>query len=343
MNVTQLESTARALVAPGKGILAADESTRTIEKRFEAIGIETTEENRRVYREMLFTTPGAGELHQRRHPLRRDHPPEGRRRPPLVEVCSPSKGIIPGIKVDKGTKALAGFAGETITEGLDGLRERLDEYYGAGRALRQVARRHHHRRPASRPRCCIEANAHALARYAALCQEAGLVPIVEPEVLMDGDHTIERCEEVTEAALHAVFDALSTTACRWRACCSSRTWWCPGKSCPRQAGVQEVAEADAALPAPHRARRGARHRVPLRRPERRAGHRAPQRDERWQGPQPWQLTFSYGRALQAAAQKAWKGDAGRIAAGQKAFQHRARLNGLARSGRYAPEMEQIVA
>ena len=341
MIFTQLESTARALVPSGRGILAADESHPTIGKRFSALGIENTVESRRVYRQMMFTTPGVAEFisgvilfdETIRQPA-----DDGT---PLGDLLA-KRGMIPGIKVDKGTKALAGAVGELITEGLDGLRERLAEYRGLGarfakwRAVITIGSGI----PTS---YCIDTNAHALARYAALCQEAGLVPIVEPEVLMDGDHTIERCVEVTEATLHTVFDALHAQRVSLEGMLLKPNMVLSGQSCPRQAGVQEVAEATI---------RSLRRTVPAAVPgvvflsggqsdELATAHLNAM--NAMAETHPWQLSFSYGRALQAAAQKAWKGDAGRIAAGQNAFHHRARLNGLARSGRYAPEMEQIVA
>jgi fructose-bisphosphate aldolase class I len=247
--------------------------------------------------------------------------------------------MIPGIKVDKGTKALAGAVGELITEGLDGLRERLVEYRDLGarfakwRAVITIG-------SGIPTPYCIDTNAHALARYAALCQEAGLVPIVEPEVLMDGDHTIERCVEVTEATLHTVFAALLAQRVSLEGMLLKPNMVLSGQSCPRQAGVQEVAAATI---------RSLRRTVPAAVPgivflsggqsdELATAHLNAM--NAMAETHPWQLSFSYGRALQAAAQKAWKGDPARIAAGQNAFHHRARLNGLARSGRYAPDMEK---
>ena len=340
MIVTPLESTARALVPSGKGILAADESHPSIEKRFSALGIENTAENRRVYRQMFFTTPGAAEFISGVILFDETIRQKADDGTPLGELLA-RRGMIPGIKVDKGTKALAGTAGELITEGLDGLRARLAEYRGLGarfakwRAVITIG-------SGIPTPYCIDTNAHALARYAALCQEAGLVPIVEPEVLMDGDHTIERCFEVTEATLQTVFAALHRQRVSLEGMLLKPNMVLSGKSCPRQAGVQEVAEATV---------RCFRRTVPAAV----AGIvflSGGQRDElatahlnalnAMAETHPWPLSFSYGRALQAAAQKAWKGDPGCIAAGQKAFHHRARLNGLARSGRYAPEMEQVV-
>ena len=341
MIVTPLESIARTLVSAGRGILAADESHPTIEKRFAALGIENTDENRRVYRQMLFTTPGAAEFISGAILFDETIRQQADDGPPLGDLLT-ERGMIPGIKVDKGTRPLAGAPGELITEGLDGLRERLAEYRRLGarfakwRAVFMIG-------DGIPSPYCIDANAHALARYAALCQEAGLVPIVEPEVLMDGDHTIERCAEVTEAVLHAVFAELHRQRVALEAMLLKPNMILSGKSCPRRASVQEVAEITI---------RSLRRTVPVAVPgivflsggqgdadataHLNAMNAMAERS-------PWQLSFSYGRALQAAAQQAWKGDPGRIAAGQRAFHHRARLNGLARSGRYGPEMEQLVA
>ena len=341
MTIPQLESTARALVSPGRGILAADESHPSIEKRFSALGIENTAENRRVYRQMLFTTPGAAGFISGIILFDETIRQQADNGTALGDLLA-ERGMIPGIKVDKGTKALAGAAGELITEGLDGLRERLAEYRGLGarfakwRALITIG-------SGIPTPYCIDTNAHALARYAALCQEAGLVPIVEPEVLMDGDHTIERCFEVTEATLHTVFAALHHQRVFLEGMLLKPNMVLSGKSCPSQAGVQQLAEATV---------RCLRRTVPAAVPgivflsggqsdELATAHLNAMNT--MPETHPWQLSFSYGRALQAAAQKAWKGDPARIAAGQKAFHHRARLNALARSGRYAPEMEQIGA
>ena len=341
MMTNKLADIAQRMVASGKGILAADESHPTLGRRFSALGIENTEESRRVYRQMMFTTPGVAEFISGVILFDETIRQQADDGTPLGELLA-KRGMIPGIKVDKGTKALAGAAGELITEGLDGLRERLAEYRGLGarfakwRAVITIG-------SGIPTPYCIDTNAHALARYAALCQEAGLVPIVEPEVLMDGDHTLERCVEVTEATLHTVFAALHDQRVSLEGMLLKPNMVVSGKSCPRQAGVQEVAEATV---------RSLRRTVPAAVPgvvflsggqsdELATAHLNAMNATA--ETHPWQLSFSYGRALQAAAQKAWKGDAGRIAAGQKAFHHRARLNGLARSGRYAPEMEKIVA
>jgi fructose-bisphosphate aldolase class I len=336
MSTQDLAATARALAAPGKGILAADESSGTIEKRFDSIHVESTEENRRAYRELLFTTDGMGEfisgviLYDE---TLRQRSVDGT---PFAEVLS-AQGIIPGIKVDKGAKPLAGFDGEKITEGLDGLRDRLAEYYELGarftkwRAVIAIG-------DGIPTAGCIVANAEALARFAALSQEAGLVPIVEPEVLMDGDHTIERCVEVTAETQASVFAALRRHRVRFDGMLLKPNMVVSGIGCPAQAGVREVAEATI---------RCLRDNVPAAVPgimflsggqsdELATAHLdAMNRLE----PQPWQLSFSYGRALQAPALKAWKGETANVLAAKMAFYHRAKLNGAARFGRYSEEME----
>jgi len=338
MIVTQLESTARALVPSGRGILAADESHPTIEKRFSALGIENTVESRRVYRQMFFTTPGASEFISGVILFDETIRQKADDGTPIGELLA-KRGMIPGIKVDKGTKALAGTAGELITEGLDGLRDRLAEYRGLGarfakwRAVITIG-------SGIPTPYCIDTNAHALARYAALCQEAGLVPIVEPEVLMDGDHTIERCFEVTEATLHTVFAALHRQRVSLEGMLLKPNMVLSGKSCPRQAGVPEVAEATV---------RCLRRTVPAAVPGI-VFLSGGQRDElatahlnamnAMAETHPWELSFSYGRALQAAAQKAWKGSAANMAAAQKQFHHRAKCNSAARYGKYSEKVEK---
>ena len=336
MSTQDLAATARALAAPGKGILAADESSGTIEKRFDSIHVESTEENRRAYRELLFTTDGMGEfisgviLYDE---TLRQRSVDGT---PFAEVLA-AQGIIPGIKVDNGAKPLAGFVGEKITEGLDGLRDRLAKYYELGarftkwRAVIAIG-------DGIPTRGCIDANAEALARFAALSQEAGLVPIVEPEVLMDGDHTIERCFEVTAETQASVFAALRRYRVRFDGMLLKPNMVVSGTGCPAQAGVREVAEATI---------RCLRDNVPAAVPgimflsggqsdELATAHLdAMNRLE----PQPWQLSFSYGRALQAPALKAWKGETANVPAAKMAFYHRAKLNGAARFGRYSEEME----
>jgi fructose-bisphosphate aldolase, class I len=335
-----LEETARALVAPGKGILAADESDGTIKKRFDSIGVESTEENRRAYRDLLFTTEGAAEhvsgviLYDE---TIRQSSSDGTPFPKLLE----RQGIIAGIKVDKGAKDLANAPGEKITEGLDGLRERLEEYRGLGarftkwRAVITIG-------PGIPSEYCIWTNAHALARYASLSQEAELVPIVEPEVLMDGDHSIETSFDVTSRTLHAVFTELRDQRVHFEQMLLKPNMVLSGYEAPRRAGVQEVAEATI---------RCFRRHVPAAVPgivflsggqtdEDATAHLNAMNA---MGPHPWELSFSYGRALQAPALKAWAGDAANVAAGQAAYLHRARMNGLARSGSYSPDMETKVA
>ena len=340
MDHLELDANAKAMVAPGKGILAADESTGTIKKRFDKIGLESSCESRRAYRELLFTAPDA-----ERHisgvilydETLRQKAADGRPFPALLTA----RRILPGIKVDAGAKPLAGFLGETVTEGLDGLRERLAEYRGLGarfakwRAVIDVG--------AGIPTpFALEANTHALARYAALCQEASIVPIVEPEVLMDGDHTIERCEAVTDAALETVFDALFRHGVRLEGMVLKPNMVIAGKKCPKQAPPQQV--ADATL-------RCLRRRVPAAVPgiaflsggqsEAEATLHLSLMNRA--GDLPWQLSFSYGRALQQSTLDAWRGQPANVAAAQRTFLRRARLNGLARDGSYEAAMEQAAA
>jgi fructose-bisphosphate aldolase class I len=324
------------MVAPGKGILAADESTGTITKRFEKLGITSTAETRRAYREMLFTTPGLAEhtsgviLYDETF---RQTVSDGRTFPALLADL----GILPGIKVDTGAKPLAGHPGETVTEGLDGLRERVDEYAALGarfakwRAVIAIG----DGRPSP---ACLSANAHALARYAALCQEGGLVPIVEPEVLMDGDHSLERCAEVTEATLRATFAALAEQGVELEGIVLKPNMVVAGKEAPRQREVAEVAEATLAC---------LRRTVPAAVPGiafLSGGQSAEVATAHLQamaaaGPHPWELTFSYGRALQDPAIVAWGGaDA---EAGQAALAERARCNGAARDGVYEVVLETV--
>ena len=345
MDIATLSATAKALVAPGKGILAADESSGTIKKRFDSITSSPPRTTGATTARCCSPPKGAADYISGVilfDETIRQNAADGT---PLVKVLE-DQGIIPGIKVDLGAKPLAVAEGETVTEGLDGLRERLAEYHELGARFAKwratyinISRRHR------RSAYCIDVNAHALARYAALCQEAGIVPIVEPEVLMDGDHTIERVVRGhRRAVLDALFDALLPPArARSTARCSSPTWCSRATACPQQASVEEVAEATVRCFRATRARRGARHRVPVRRPVRRARHRAPQRDEPARRPHPWQLSFSYGRALQAPALKAWKGEAANVDAGQDAFLHRAKLNSAARSGSYTADMEKAAS
>jgi fructose-bisphosphate aldolase, class I len=335
-----LEATARALVAPGKGILAADESFPTIEKRFKSLEIESTEDNRRGYREMLFTTPGIGDHISGVILFDETIRQSASNGTPLPKVLERA-GVIPGIKVDTGAKPLAGAEGEKVTEGLDGLRDRLDEYRGLGakfakwRAVIEIG-------DGLPSAYCIHVNAHALARYAALAQESGLVPIVEPEVLMDGDHTIDRCYEVTEATLQAVFNELFSQRIVYERMLLKPNMVISGKDCSEQASPEEVAEATvrcfrsvvpAAVPGIVFLSGGQSDELAT------ANLNAMNRI----GPHPWELSFSYGRALQAPALKAWNGEEAKVGAGQEALAHRARLNGAARSGEYTPDMEKVSA
>jgi fructose-bisphosphate aldolase class I len=335
MAAQELEATARTLVAEGKGILAADESDGTIKKRFDSISVESTEENRRAYRDLLFTTEGVEEYISGVilfDETIRQSSADGTPFPKLLE----RRGIIPGIKVDKGAKPLALAEGETITEGLDGLRERLKEYRELGarfakwRATYSIS-------DTLPSEYCMWTNAHALARYAALCQEAGLVPIVEPEVLMDGDHTIERSFHVTSRVLFAVFTELADQKVQLEGTLLKPNMVLSGYDASERAGADNVAEETI---------RSFKRHVPAAVPgivflsggqsdEDATAHLNAMNKL---GPHPWQLSFSYGRALQAPALKAWAGTDAE--AGQRAFYHRAKMNSAARSGLYAPEMER---
>ena len=336
----ELHDIARALVADGKGILAADESTGTIKKRFDSIGVENTEENRRAYRDLLFTTPGAEEyisgvilfdetIRQSAH--------DGTPFPKLLE----SKGIIPGIKVDEGAKPLALAEGETITEGLDGLRERLAEYYTLG--ARFAKWRATYSITDDLPsEYCVWANAHALARYAALCQEAGIVPIVEPEILQDGTHTIERSYHVACKVLGALFTELLDQRVDLEGTLLKPNMVLSGYEASSRAGIDEVAEwtlkcfykhVPAAVPGI----------VFLSGGQSDEDSTAHLNAMNAKGPHPWQISFSYGRALQAPALQAWSGKPDQVEAGQRAYYHRAKLNSAARTGVYAPEMERETA
>lgn len=331
-----LEEIARALVAPGTGILAADESSGTIKKRFDAIGLESTEENRRAYRDMLFTTRELGE-HISGVILYDETMRQGLKdSTPFTKVLTDA-GMIPGIKVDTGSKKLAAFPGEEVTEGLDGLRERLAEYVELGakftkwRAVINIGKNI----PTAHG---IEANAHALARYAALAQEAGLVPIVEPEVMMEGDHTIDCCYDATERTLNALFDQLFGHRVALEGTLLKTNMVLSGKDAPQQAGPEEIASETLrcfrnTVPAAIAGivfLSGGQDDVPA---------TVHLNEMNKTGPHPWALSFSYGRALQAPSLKAWKGEAANVAAGQQALLHRARCNGAARDGRYTPEME----
>jgi len=340
MDIATLSATAKALVAPGKGILAADESSGTIKKRFDSIGTESTESNRRDYREMLFTAKGASEYISGVilfDETIRQNAADGT---PLVKLLE-DQGIIPGIKVDLGAKPLALSEGETVTEGLDGLRERLAEYRGLG--ARFAKWRATYSISDTLPSAdCIDVNAHALARYAALCQEADVVPIVEPEVLMDGDHTIERSYQVTSDVLDALYEALYLQRVRLDGTLLKPNMVLSGYGSSQQASVEEVAEASV---------RCYRATVPAAVPgivflsggqsdELATAHLNAMNKL---APHPWQLSFSYGRALQAPALKAWKGESANVDAGRQAFLHRAKLNSAARSGSYTPAMEKAAS
>ncbi len=335
----ELESVARALVAPGKGILAADESFPTIEKRFNALNIPSTEENRAAYREMLFTTPGLSEFISGVILFDETIRQQTKGGVPFRDLLV-KEGINPGIKVDKGTVGLPNFSGEKFTQGLDGLRERLAEYRELGarftkwRAVITIG-------DGLPTATCIEANADALALFAALSQEAGLVPIVEPEVLMDGDHTLAHCEEVTRTTLERVFGALFDQRVALEGMLLKTGMVLSGKNCPQQAGVKEVAEATI---------RCLRRAVPA------AvsgivflsgGQSDVAATERLNaicalGNPPWTLSFSFGRALQDAALKTWRGSAANAAAAQAALNHRAKCNGLAVQGKYSADLESVV-
>jgi fructose-bisphosphate aldolase class I len=336
MALDELERTARALVAPGKGILAADESSGTIKKRFDSIDIESTEENRRSYREMLLTTPGMEEFISGVILFDETIRQSAEDGTPFTKVLE-ERGVIPGIKVDSGAKPLAGFPDETVTEGLDGLRERLSEYSKLGarftkwRAVITIG-------DGIPTQTCIEANAEALARYAALSQEAGMVPIVEPETLMDGDHSIERHYDATRRTLESVFDRLFVHRVELTGTLLKTNMVLSGKSSAEQANVEKVAQWTL---------RCLRETVPPAIPgivflsggqtdEAATAHLS---EMNRIGGAPWELSFSYGRALQAPALKAWVGRRENVGAGQKAFYHRAKLNSAARSGSYSPEME----
>ena len=337
MNIDELKSVAQSIVAKQKGVLAADESSPTIKKRFDSISVESTEENRRRYREIMFTTEGlernVGGVILFDETLRQST----RDGVPFAKVLA-DRGIVPGIKVDKGTKPLPLYPGEKITEGMDGLGDRLAEYKQLGarfakwRAVIEIDE-------TSIPSAFgIRVNAHLLARYAALCQELDLVPIVEPEVLMDGAHGIERCEAVTAQVLEAVFAELDAHRVLFEGMLLKPNMVIAGKKCPRQASVQEVAEATI---------RCMKRYVPAAVPGvvfLSGGQSAEEATDNLNamnamGAHPWQVSFSYGRALQAPVLAAWKGLEANAAAAQKALQKRCRLNGLARDGAYARAME----
>ena len=342
MDIQQLNGTARAIVSPGKGILAADESSGTIKKRFDSINVESSEQNRRDYREMLFRTEGVEEFISGVILFDETIRQSGADGTPMVDVLT-DRGIMPGIKVDSGAKALPGAPGETITEGLDGLRERLNEYGELGarftkwRGVISIG-------PEIPSRYCIQTNAHALARYAALSQEAGLVPIVEPEVLMDGDHTIDRCLEVTESTLLEVFHEMGRQGVVLEGCLLKPNMVLSGKSAGNRAGPEEVAQktiacfkrtVPAAVPGIVFLSGGQSDEeatLNLNAINLEAGESAP-----------WQLSFSYGRGLQAAPLQAWIGEAANVPAAQRAFYQRAFVTSAARQGIYKPEMKKDLA
>jgi len=340
MNLNELNKVAKAMVGNGKGILAADESSPTIKKRFDSIGTDSTEENRRRYREMIFTAKGSeayiGGVILFDETIRQ----KTSSGVPFPKYLN-DLGMIAGIKVDTGAKALAGFPGELITEGLDGLRDRLKEYYGLGakfakwRAVINIGK--------DIPSAfCLRANAHALARYAALCQEAQIVPIVEPEVLMDGDHSIARCEEVTAAALQAVFKELEAHKVALKGIILKPNMVISASNAKNRASPQQVADATLRCLKAH---------VPTDVPgiaflsggqsaEEATLHLSLMNKA---GKLPWELSFSYGRALQAPALAAWQGKESQFADGQRALYKRARLNSLAHHGKYESSMEADAA
>lgn len=336
----QLSSTARALVAENKGILAADESFPTIEKRFKSIDIPNTEDNRQAYRDMLFGTPQLEEYISGVilfDETLRQSASDGT---PFAEALS-KRGIIPGIKVDAGAKDLANHPGEKVTEGLDGLRDRLSEYVSLGarftkwRAVIAIG-------DGLPTEYCIHANAHALARFAALSQEAGLVPIVEPEILMDGDHTIDRCFDATSRTLNALFSELDDAKVSLEGTLLKTNMILSGKDAAEQADVEEVARqtvkclgdtVPAEIPGVVFLSGGQTDELST------AHLNAMNQIEHG----PWELSFSYGRALQAPSLKAWKGEASNVEAGRRALYHRAKLNGAARSGSYKEDMENETA
>lgn len=336
MDDMDLEDIAKALVAPSKGILAADESTGTIKKRLDTINTPSTEETRRDYRELLLSSKGAGDyisgviLYD--ETLRQQSKNGG----PLTDLIK-KQGIIPGIKVDTGAKPLAFSEGELVTEGLDGLRDRLNEYHKLGarfakwRAVISIG-------DAAPSQYCIDTNAHALARYAALCQEAGIVPIVEPEVMMDGDHNIDECYAVTETTLKTVFDELYKQRVVLEQMLLKPNMVISGKDCPEQAGVEEVATktlycfeqtVPAAVPGIVFLSGG--------QSEQQATEHLNAMNK--MGKFPWEISYSFGRALQASALTSWQGKAENVEAAQNAFLHRAKLTSAARDGEYSSDME----
>lgn len=338
MSTANLESIARSLVAEGKGILAADESMPTITKRFDGVGLESNEETRQAYRQLLFTTPQVEDYLSGVIMFDETIRTTTREGAPFAQALA-GKGIIPGIKVDKGTWKLPNFPGEKVTEGLDGLRDRLSEYRKMGarfakwRAVISIG-------PGIPTHYCVEANAHALARYAALCQEQGLVPIVEPEVLIDGDHSIEDCDRATEMTLRITFRELAAHRVTLEGLLLKPNMVLSGKDASVQASVEEVAEATLRC-----LRRAVPAAVPGivflsggQSPERATAHLSAMNSL---GSQPWELSFSYARALQEPVLETWRGDESNVGRAQAIFLHRAKLNSEARYGRYSQQMEVV--
>jgi len=339
MNAHELIDTARSLVADNKGLLAMDESNPTCNKRFAKLGIPQTEEARRAYRELILTTPGLGEFISGVILYDETIRQSNRDATSFVKVITYA-GIIPGIKVDTGAKEMAGHPGEKITEGLDGLRDRLAEYFQMGarfakwRAVITIC-------DGIPSRGCIEANAHALARYAALCQEAGLVPVVEPEVLMDGEHTLERCSKVTEEVLRTVFDQLYTQRVMLEGMILKPNMVLPGLTCPKQETVDEVADATvecllrvvpAAVPGIAFLSGGQSGEL--------ASARLNAMNVRFKSQLPWALAFSFARAIQQPALEIWHGEEAHVSVAQQALYHRAKCNSAARRGEYNAAMEK---
>jgi fructose-bisphosphate aldolase class I len=338
MNTRSLGETAQALVVANRGLLAMDESTRTCNKRFAEVGIPQTVEFRRAYREMIVTTPGLADCIGGAILFDETIREKTRDGTPFVDILVEA-GIIPGIKVDAGAKDLAGHPGEKVTEGLDGLRERLAEYFSMGarfakwRAVIRIGE-------GIPSRGCIDVNANALARYAALCQEAGIVPVVEPEVLMDGNHTLHKCQEVTNEVLRATFSELVAQRVVLEGMILKPNMVLPGLECKKQQTVDEVADATVscllrAVPAavPVVAFLSGGQSAEL------ASARLNSMNVRFQGRLPWSLAFSFARAVQQPAMEIWKGDDKNVEAAQKALYHRARCNWAARRGEYSAAME----
>ena len=338
----ELKATAKAMMASGKGILAMDESMPTCNKRFEKLGIPTTEERRQTYRELILTTPNLSEAISGAILYDETIRQSTKSGTPFVQVMQQA-GMIPGIKLDLGAKALAGFPGETVTEGLDGLRDRIAEYYQMGarfakwRAVITIDQ--------SIPTpACLEANAHALARYAALCQEGGLVPIVEPEVLIDGDHTIDRCYEVTDATLQAVFQQLRLYQIEFDQMILKPSMVISGLASSAPASPEQVAEQTI---------RCLLNNVPVTVPgvaflsggqtEAQATQHLQIMNAKYSAQFPWRVTFSYARAIQQPALDYWHGDDANIPAAQQLLYQRAKLNGAASIGQYTPELEKTPA